>query len=171
MRNLISCGKASRMGSLFLMIMGLSLAVMGQDKADKKVATAKSGSVEEILMKLERDAAQAALRRDVSFSEKMEAPDFLFIDPAGMVHTREEDLALARSRDLKFESMNIDDMKVRVYGDTAVVTGQSTVKGKYKDQDISGKYRWTDVFVKRKGEWQLVNGQLTTIQSMPETKP
>jgi len=63
--------------------------------------------------------------------------------------------------------MNIDEMKVRVYGDTAVVTGQSTVKGIFKTQDISGKYRWTDVFVKRDGKWQIVNAQLTPVQAQP----
>ena len=63
--------------------------------------------------------------------------------------------------------MNIDEMKVRVYGDTAVVTGQSTVKGMFKTQDISGKYRWTDVFVKRDGKWQIVNAQLTPVQAQP----
>ena len=167
MRKSISTEKTSRMTLLFLMIIALPLAVMGQEKSDKKVAITKSGSVEETLMKLERDGAEAAKRRDVSFSEKLEAPDFLFIDPSGMVHTREEDLALSRSGDLKFESLNLDDMKVRVYGDTAVVTGQSTVKGTYKTQDISGKYRWTDVFVKRGGEWKVVNAQLTMVQAGP----
>jgi ketosteroid isomerase-like protein len=147
---------------LVLIIAGFSVVVKaqgGQAAKDKK-----SASVEEHLMKLERDAVDAMKRNDISFLENLEAPDYLFIDPAGMVHTREEDLAIARSGDLKIESMNIDEMKVRVYGDTAVVTGQSTVKGAFKTQDISGKYRWTDVFVKRNGKWQLVNAQLTPVQ-------
>ena len=42
-------------------------------------------------------------------------------------------------------------MSVRVYGDTAVVSYRSTDKGMYKDTDISGQSRWTDVFVKQKG--------------------
>jgi len=129
----------------------------------------KSGSVEDKLLKLEHDAMEATKRNDIAFFEKLEAPDYLFVDPTGMVHTREEDLAMSKSGDLKFESMSAEDMKVRLYGDTAVVTGLTTVKGAYKTQDISGKYRWTDVFVKRNGEWQIVNAQLTPVQA--EQKP
>lgn len=150
--------------SVVLILAGSSVGVKAQCGSGQAAKDKKSASVEEHLMKLERDAVDAMKRNDISFLENLEAPDYLFIDPAGMVHTREEDLAIARSGDLKIESINIDEMKVRVYGDTAVVTGQSTVKGAFKTQDISGKYRWTDVFVKRNGKWQLVNAQLTPVQ-------
>jgi ketosteroid isomerase-like protein len=49
-----------------------------------------------------------------------------------------------------------DDMKVRVYGDEAVVTGRNTTKGQFKGRDISGQYRWTDTWAKRNGRWQCV---------------
>jgi ketosteroid isomerase-like protein len=149
--------------TLLLIIAGFPLVVRAQCTG-QTAKDAKSGSVEEELMKLEREGVDAMLRKDVSFSEKLQAPDFLFIDPAGMIHTKEQDLAIARSGDLKFESFSLDEMKVRVYGDAAVVTGLSTVKGAFKTMDISGKYRWTDVFVKRDGKWQLVNAQLTPVQ-------
>jgi len=48
------------------------------------------------------------------------------------------------------------DMKVHVYGDTAIVTGLNTTKGTFKGKDTSGAYRFTDVFVKRDGRWQVV---------------
>jgi ketosteroid isomerase-like protein len=149
---------------LVLIVAAFSVAVKAQGSSGQSAKDKKTASVEEELMKLERDGIEAMKRNDITFMEKLEAPDFLFIDPTGMVHTRDEDLAIARSGDLKIESMNIDEMKVRVYGDTAVVTGQSTVKGAFKTQDISGKYRWTDVFVKRNGKWQLVNAQLTQVR-------
>jgi ketosteroid isomerase-like protein len=152
---------------LVVIVAGYSVVARAQASSGQSTKDTKSGGVEEHLMKLERDGIEAMKRNDISFMENLEAPDFLFIDPGGMVHTRDEDLAIARSGDLKIESMNIDEMKVRVYGDTAVVTGQSTVKGMFKTQDISGKYRWTDVFVKRNGKWQLVNAQLTPVQAQP----
>jgi ketosteroid isomerase-like protein len=151
--------------TVLLILAALALPVMGQDK-DKM----KANSVEDKLMQIERDGVEAEKRGDISYYEKLEAPDFLFIDPGGMSHTREEDLAIAKSGDLKFESMNIEEMKVRVYGDTAVVTGLTAVKGMFKTQDISGKYRFTDVFVKRNGEWKIVNAQLTMVQEQPAAK-
>jgi len=51
-----------------------------------------------------------------------------------------------------------------VFGETAVVSYATTDKGKYKDRDISGRYRWMDVFVHRNGKWQIVASQGTPIQ-------
>jgi len=59
-------------------------------------------------------------------------------------------------------------MAVRVYGETAVVTYRSTDKGMYKDMDISGQYRWTDVFVKQGGQWRIVSTQGTPIVAPKE---
>jgi ketosteroid isomerase-like protein len=57
----------------------------------------------------------------------------------------------------------VDDMKVQFHGNTAIVTYQATDKGTYKGKDISGKNRWTDVFVKKGGDWQIVATQGTPI--------
>jgi ketosteroid isomerase-like protein len=65
---------------------------------------------------------------------------------------------------LTLESSDVSDMKVHVHGDAAVVTYASVDKGKYKTQDISGRYRWTDFFVRRGGTWQIVAGQGTPVQ-------
>jgi ketosteroid isomerase-like protein len=59
--------------------------------------------------------------------------------------------------------MTPQDLKVKVYGDTAIVSGQTTDKGKYKGQDISGTYRFTDVFVKRDGKWMAVSTHVTPV--------
>jgi Ketosteroid isomerase homolog len=75
-----------------------------------------------------------------------------------------------KSGDLKIESSTNEDMKVQVHGDTAVVTYRSTDKGNYKGNDLSGQYRWTDVFVKRNGRWQIVAGQGTRIMQQQPTQ-
>ena len=49
-----------------------------------------------------------------------------------------------------------NDMKARVYGDAAVVTGGNTTKETIKGKDISGLYRWTDTWIKKAGRWQCV---------------
>jgi ketosteroid isomerase-like protein len=72
-------------------------------------------------------------------------------------------IADLKSGDLKFESSKLEDMKVHVYGNAAIVTYATTDKGAYKGKDISGRYRWTDVFIKRGGNWQLVAGHGTRI--------
>jgi ketosteroid isomerase-like protein len=80
-----------------------------------------------------------------------------------MVQTKAQLLADVKSGDLTLESSEISDMKVHVHGDAAVVTYATNDKGKYKTQDITGRYRWTDVFVRRSGTWQIVASQGTPI--------
>ena len=60
-----------------------------------------------------------------------------------------------------FESIKDSDVKVQLYGDSAVLTGRTDIKGKEKSQDISGAYRWLRVYVKRDGRWQVVAEQVT----------
>jgi ketosteroid isomerase-like protein len=141
---------------------------------DKKVtpsAAAKSGdaSAEQTLMKIERDAAAALMKRDLASFGKLFADDAVMITPDGMPQTKAQLLADLKSGDLVIESSDISDMKVRVHGDSAVVTYITTDKGKYKGQEISGRYRWTDVFVRRNnGPWQVVASQGTPIQAPPK---
>ena len=68
-----------------------------------------------------------------------------------------------RSDSGSLESTVLRDMKVRVYGNTAVVTGTDTERGVYHGKDSSGKYLWTDVFVHRNGRWQAVSSQSTKL--------
>jgi ketosteroid isomerase-like protein len=80
------------------------------------------------------------------------------------VQTKAQLLADVKSGALAIQSTEISDFKVHVFGETAVAIYATTDKGKYKDRDISGRYRWTDVFVRRGGKWQIVAGQGTPIQ-------
>ena len=63
----------------------------------------------------------------------------------------------------KVESQTLGEMKVRVFGDVAIVTGSDDEKSSFKGKDISGHYVWTDVFVKRNGQWQAVASQGTLV--------
>ena len=135
-----------------------------------KPAPAKpvDGSVEQTLMKIERDGLAALLKKDIAAFGRIFADDAVVITPDGSAQTKAQLLADVKSGDLVVESSEISDMKVRAYGDTAVVTYVTTDKGKFKGQDISGRYRWTDVFVRRAGTWQVVAGHGTPIQQPPK---
>lgn len=123
-------------------------------------------TVEQSLMKMEEEMAADLLAGKTASFEKYLAPNATLVDPGGMLMNRAETLALFKSGDLKFESSKIDDMKVALYGNTAVVTYRTTDKGKFKDQDISGQVRWTDTWTKIGGKWLLVAGQGTMIMPM-----
>jgi hypothetical protein len=117
-----------------------------------------------LIVDLERQSKEASLRRDSEFSLRMLAADYVAITPLGQVTTKDETISARRSGQLRYEAMNITDMVVRVYGDTAVVTARAEVKGHQLGEDFSGPYRYTRVWVRRNGQWQVVSYQATVTQ-------
>jgi ketosteroid isomerase-like protein len=89
--------------------------------------------------------------------------DFTWTSPWGEVWTKAQDIALLKSGDSVITSWVLSDMKVRVYGDTAVVTGRDTTEETYKGKDVSSQRRWTHTWVKRAGRWQCVASQSSWI--------
>ena len=153
-----------------LVIAAASAAYAQAPDSKQKPATAQpaAGSVEQTLMKMERDALAAVLKKDNAAFGRIFADDAVMITPDGATQTKAQLLADLKSGDLTIESSEISDMKVRAYGDVALVTYQTADKGKYKGQDISGRYRWTDVFVRRSGTWHIVASQGTPIPPAPK---
>lgn len=153
-----------------LTIAASSLA-FGQRK-DKKTATTgtASSNVEQTLRQLDRDLMDTAVRNDTTLFERIATDDYTSTNPIGMVSTKAQ--AVAGVKDFKFESLNTDDVMVRVYGDAAILTGRAMVKGQVKtpvnpQQDISGQYRYIRVFVKQQGQWRLAAFQITQIAQPP----
>jgi ketosteroid isomerase-like protein len=116
------------------------------------------------IVDMERQAKEASLRRDAEFSLRTLAEDYVAITPLGQVTTKQETISARRSGQLRYESMNVTDMVVRLYGDTAVVTARADVKGHQLGEDFSGPYRYTRVWVRRNGRWQTVSYQATVTQ-------
>jgi ketosteroid isomerase-like protein len=129
-------------------------------------STFDSGEQETIrqIVDMERQAKEASLRRDAEFSLRTLAEDYVAITPLGQVTTKQETISARRSGQLRYESMNVTDMVVRLYGDTAVVTARADVKGHQLGEDFSGPYRYTRVWVRRNGRWQTVSYQATVTQ-------
>jgi ketosteroid isomerase-like protein len=121
---------------------------------------------------LEEQLARAVVRGDRSFFERVLADDFTHTSHSGVFKTRAQWLAEAKASDqaeakaaaTRYEAMEVDDLAVRVYGDTAVVTGRTTPKGQTaKGQPMTGQYRFLRVWVRRDGRWQAVAFQGTRI--------
>ena len=111
------------------------------------------------LIALESRFSQALVNGDWKAVEQIEADDLLFTNADGSVTHKEDDVTGLRSADTKFESINMSDTDVLDLGNVAVVTGKLVEKGRYRASDISGSYRFTDVWARRNSRWQLVRGQ------------
>ncbi|MGC2197859.1 MAG: nuclear transport factor 2 family protein [Terriglobales bacterium] len=118
------------------------------------------GIVREIV-DLERQAKEAAIHRDATFSERTLAEDYVAISPLGQVFGKAETVAARKTAQLRYDSIEISEMVVRLYGNTAVVTARAEVKGKELGEEFSGPYRFTRVWVRRSGRWLTVSYQAT----------
>ena len=124
----------------------------------------KSEKDEKDLTKTSEDWNKAMLTGDTVAMEKILSDDFTFVDPAGVTITKDQEIASYKDGSLKFDSVSASSTRTRMYVGGAVITGTVTVKGKYKSEDISGTYRFVDVYEPRKGGgWQAVFAQLTKI--------
>jgi len=119
---------------------------------------------EETLKALDAECTRAAIQANVEALVLLESDDFTFTSPDGSIMTKAQDLDTLRAGDLYYESISLDDVSVRAYKESGVVTGRATVKGWYKTFEISGAYRYTVMFARLNGKWRVVASQMTRIQ-------
>lgn len=145
----------------------MSLPVFaGQHVAVRPRTIVDSGDQQTIreIIEMERETKEASLRRDADFPQRALADDYVAITPLGQVTTKKDALSARKSSQLRYDTIDVSDMVVRLYGDTAVVTARADVKGHQLGEDFSGPYRYTRVWVRRSGRWQTVSYQATVTQ-------
>jgi uncharacterized protein (TIGR02246 family) len=141
--------------ALFIAAVVLTVAPMGV--AQKQSATGShQTSVEEAIKKLDNERIQAQIHADAAALERIYADDFIGVGPSGTVRTKAQVISDFTSGDLKFQSITTDEVQVRVYENTAVETGLSTMIGQDKGQTVPRDTRFTRVWVKQQGRWRLV---------------
>jgi ketosteroid isomerase-like protein len=106
---------------------------------------------------LEQKWRQAILTNNVSDMDHLLADDYIGITSNGTVETKAQDLAQRRAGTVRITELDLSDMHIRVYGDTAVVTSKAQLQGTNGASDISGGYRYTRVYNRRLGQWKIVS--------------
>lgn len=129
------------------------------------VRAADAAADEQQLRKLEQDWAESYVKRDPAFAQKNTTDDFTFIGPEGNMMNK-ADYIKGVTGPTTFTQFKIDDLKIKMYGDTAVVLGQATITAKTGEKDESGLYAFTDVFVRQKNEWKAASGQATAVVNL-----
>ena len=124
----------------------------------------KSNEVEQVLLKWEKDFAKAVVSNDAEAIGKFLADDWVIIDPDGGIIDRARFLGVIKSGMLTHDLMESEDVKVRSYGNCAVLSALTKTKAKFAGQEIVTQERATYIFVKRDGRWQCVFSQLTTFK-------
>ena len=118
---------------------------------------------EQTLIKIQREWAEARVKGDSSYARRVEANDCTIVWPDGSIVNKQQDLQ-TMTGDIVFTEFKVDDLRVRLYGDTGIVVGQRTIRAQKGKQDLlGGKFVRTDTFVKDAGEWKVVGSQITPI--------
>jgi ketosteroid isomerase-like protein len=120
-------------------------------------------AVVEQIRKADQERIQAQIHADAAALDRLYADDFIGIGPSGTVRTKKEVLADFASGSLKFQSIVTDEVRIRVYGDAAVETGLSTMKGQDADKVVPEENRFTRVWIKQGGRWRLVANHYSNI--------
>jgi ketosteroid isomerase-like protein len=154
----------STVGRLSLVLVLLS----GIPRQAQAVFPHKDGTHKEI-EGLELDWRQAQLTNNISVVDRLLADDYLGISANGTLETKADELTRRRTGSYHITQLDLSDIKVRIYGDTAVVTSKADVAGKNGDRDISGRFRYTRVYSNRMGQWRIVSFEASRISKSDES--
>jgi uncharacterized protein (TIGR02246 family) len=135
---------------------------MGQKQSASR---GQGRSVEQAIRQLDDERIQAQIHADAAALDRLYADDFIGIGPSGTVRTKPQVLSDFTSGELKFQSITTDDVRVRVYGNTAVETGRSTMVGNDKGKTVPRDNRFTRVWVKQRGNWRLVANHYSSLNT------
>jgi ketosteroid isomerase-like protein len=117
---------------------------------------------EQALKKIQHEWAEARIKNDSSYTRRLEAEDCTIVWPDGSIVNKQADLQ--SMTDIVFSEFKIQNLQVRLYGDTGIVVGEGTIEAhKRKQALLGGKFVWTDTFVKRGGDWKVVASQITSV--------
>jgi ketosteroid isomerase-like protein len=146
----------------FLAILFVTVTPVGvAQKPDPKAGRIRT--IAETIRKLDNERIQAQVHADAEALRRIYADDFIGIGPSGTMRTKPQVLSDFTSGDLKFQSIVTDDVKIRVYGNTVVETGQSTMVGQDKGRAVPRDNRFTRVWVKQHKLWRLVANHYSSL--------
>jgi hypothetical protein len=146
-----------------LAVMALAVAVQAQTAPQTQ-----AGSDEQELIKMENDWLQAFFENDGAFADRFLADDYMGTDEHGDIKTKAQEIAEIKAGAHLSTSGVLDNIRVRVHGDAAVVTGRRIMKGLFQGKEYRSPYLWTDIFIKRGGRWQCVASHVS--KAIPQGK-
>ena len=115
------------------------------------------------IVSLEKEAAHAIQLNNGTFFQRVYDNDFAGTLSHGQQVSKAQWIAVIQSTDVKYESFNASDIKVRVYEDTAIATCLWSSRSIIKGQRVSSQIRAVHVYVDTPRGWQVVSGQATNL--------
>jgi len=147
--------------TLVIAVLPLTLTsiALGQESSASKD---QRRSIEQAIIQLDHERIQAQIGADAVALDRIYAEDFIGVGPSGAVRTKPQVISDFTSGALKFQSITTDEVQVRVYENTAVEIGLSTMIGQDKGKTVPRDTRFTRVWIKQQGRWRLIANHYST---------
>ncbi|MCM2314225.1 MAG: nuclear transport factor 2 family protein [Thermoanaerobaculia bacterium] len=123
-----------------------------------------AGASDDGLLAVDSSWNSLRLSADVEKLEAILADDWMLTHSDGRVQSKAEYLGELRTRSRTNQEITNEDVKVRKYGDTAVVTGTSVQSGVSDGKPWSGKFRFTRVWIRLDGDWTMVASHSSRVE-------
>jgi ketosteroid isomerase-like protein len=142
--------------SVFLIVAGLALLWLGIPASPAAADSLHLRNVVNTITDLERSWVAAIVTKDTATLNRLLAPEFNGTSPTGYAYSKEMAISDIKSGVYLVDRMDLEEISVNVYGDTAVAFTTQKENSKSGNEDLSGRYAYTDVWVKKNGRWQVV---------------
>ena len=127
----------------------------------------KAEDVTQELTKIKAQWSDAEKNRDIPYLDKLWADDAVFGTSLGTVLNKQQLIELIQGTDRTVDELKSDNIEVRVYGNTAIMTDHTVMRGTYKGAPFGGDYRYVRIFVKEGGKWRVELVQATPLKTPP----
>ncbi|HKP73335.1 MAG TPA: nuclear transport factor 2 family protein [Pyrinomonadaceae bacterium] len=119
------------------------------------------GRIEKEVESRDEEFNQAAVAGDIDKLSSIMDEGYIFVSGIGQKMSKGEHLNSLKSGNIKYKKLTASEVKVRAYGDAAVVTARVAGEGSNSGQSISGSHLVTRVYVKQGGQWKIVSAHST----------
>ena len=124
--------------------------------SDRDQPPPDGGTVEEIVISLERQRVRAYVECDLATLDRVLPPNFMFTRSLDRAFNKAQLMEALASGELALEEYERDVRKVTVVHNTAHAVGYDRIRGRYKGRDISGTFHFSSIYVEQEGDWQVV---------------
>ena len=140
-------------------------------RAGPEVPRAQKHEFRHEIDQMEAAWSSAILKANSAALEGLLADDYTGISAKGALQTKEQAINSLRTGAFRVSTLSTSDKKIRIYGSTAVVTSQAELTAGKDNQEMTGHYRYTRVYVRNsQGEWKIVSFEASRIQDFAEHK-
>ena len=123
-----------------------------------------SDPADQELIRLNNTYDSAIIAHDTATLRRLYADDFVFTNPEGKLLSRQEQITSIAVSEVNWEAGRSEDVKVKIYDNTAVMTGAFFAKGSYRGNPLTINERYTAVWIKTDTSWQMVAEQGTIVK-------